>query len=357
VTNNATGRIRVDAGKTFYFSGAFAANAGELNLQGGTLDIAGAVTNSATGFIAGRGALYTGGFTNNGQMAFSGETMDIHGDVTNAAGGRIITSGGGATTTFFDDLTHNGSEIFTGAGASTVIFGALSGAGPFTGTGAVYSIGDLRPGNSTATVSFGGALVLGTSTTLTVELGGDLPGSGHDQIVVAGDLALDGTLEVSILPSLTPSAGQSFDILDWGSLTGTFAALELPSLGGALQWDVSELYTMGVLSVVAPILLGDYNEDGAVNAADYTVYRNRKSGIGGATLPNDAGAAGVTIDDYNYWKAHYGESFGSGASNLDHTADVPEPASFALLALAASLLAIRPSRASFRSLPTGALRE
>jgi hypothetical protein len=81
-------------------------------------------------------------------------------------------------------------------------------------------------------------------------------------------------------------------------------------------------------------LLGDYNEDGFVNAADYTVYRNRKAGIGGTTLPNDAGAAGVTIEDYNYWKAHYGESLGSGSALSNRATEVPEPQSVVLVAFA-----------------------
>ena len=151
VTNSTTGKIRVDFGKTLYFTGAFAANAGELNLQGGTLDFTGAITNSATGFIAGRGALYTGGLTNNGVMAFSGGTADIHGDTTLNAGSRIVTSGAGSVTTFFDDVVHNGLEIFTGASASTVIFGNQTGAGSFTGTGTVYNIGDLRPATAPPT--------------------------------------------------------------------------------------------------------------------------------------------------------------------------------------------------------------
>jgi glucose/arabinose dehydrogenase len=88
--------------------------------------------------------------------------------------------------------------------------------------------------------------------------------------------------------------------------------------------------------ITPPPLLGDYNDDGTVNAADYTVYRNRKAGIGGTTLTNDAGDPGVTFDDYVYWKAHYGETIlGSGASVGGQ--QVPEPSTAVLLA--AGLLA------------------
>jgi hypothetical protein len=131
-----------------------------------------------------------------------------------------------------------------------------------------------------------------------------------------------------------------------GSLSGTFNQIELPALSGSLLWNTSQLYTDGVLSVVPGSLLGDYNEDGTVNAADYTVYRNRKAGIGGTTFPNDAGAEGVTIDDYNYWKTHYGEPLGGGAS-LTNSANAPEPASL-VLAFLTCLAAInaRPHRDS-----------
>ncbi len=76
------------------------------------------------------------GWTNLGVMAFSG-TSDVFGDVDNQAGGQFVISGN-ATTTFFDDVTHNGLEIRTSAGSNTVIFGEASGAGAYTGTGSVF---------------------------------------------------------------------------------------------------------------------------------------------------------------------------------------------------------------------------
>ena len=79
---------------------------------------------------------------------------------------------------------------------------------------------------------------------------------------------LGGTLNVSLINSFTPLAGNSFDIMDWGSLTGKFSALQLPILNnGPLGWDTSHLYTTGVLSVTATVL-GDFNRDGLVTTAD-----------------------------------------------------------------------------------------
>ena len=84
---------------------------------------------------------------------------------------------------------------------------------------------------------------------------------------VTGDLSLAGTLAVSLV-GFTPSAGQSFDILDWGSLSGTFASISLPALPG-LAWDMSQLYSTGVLAVVAPgFQAADFDEDGDVDGND-----------------------------------------------------------------------------------------
>jgi hypothetical protein len=75
---------------------------------------------------------------------------------------------------------------------------------------------------------------------------------------------------------------------------------------------------------------GDYNQDGHVDAADYTVWRNN---LGSAeALPNDD-TSGVDLDDYERWKLHFGEPSGSGSAG-SASAEVPEPTPLAMLAVA-----------------------
>jgi hypothetical protein len=299
------------------------------------------VTNFELAHIDARDALleFNNGLTNFGRMNFSFGTSDVFGNVLNDTTGKIIVSGG-AGVTFYGDITQSGTLTVSQVGSTNsvaVFLGNVYGGGA-SGGGDIFYEGEVHPGSSAALVSFENDVHFGAGATLEIELGGKLQGSEYDALDVTGTLSLGGTLAVSLIDPtdgadvFQPAAGDAFDILDWGSRTGTFAALELPSLGGSLRWDVSVLYTTGVLSV-SPVLLGDYNEDGAVNAADYTVYRNRKSRIGGTTLPNDAGAPGVTIDDYLYWKAHYGETSGSGAATaFAYDRDpVPEPAAWIVL--------------------------
>jgi T5SS/PEP-CTERM-associated repeat protein len=254
VTNSAAGTIRVDADKSLFFTGAPAPNAGELNLQGGTLDFTAAATNAATGRINGRGTLnFDGGLTNQGRMQFSGGPTDIYGNVTftgGAGGGEMINSGGANVVTFYGNVTHNGDEIRTSPTNTTVFFGNVTGAGPFTGTGAVRFEGTFTPGNSPAAVSVEGDLQLGADSRLVMELGGTSAGIQYDQLHIGGLLSLDGALDVKLLDGFRPRYGDTFDMLDFGSLTGRFDTLNLPPLDAGLTWDASALYSIGAITAV-----------------------------------------------------------------------------------------------------------
>lgn len=62
---------------------------------------------------------------------------------------------------------------------------------------------------------------------------------------------------------------------------------------------------------MTPGVLGDYNGNGVVDVADYTVWRNAMAS--GGSLMNDASPGGVSAVDYSYWKSRFGATTGSGA--------------------------------------------
>jgi hypothetical protein len=86
--------------------------------------------------------------------------------------------------------------------------------------------------------------------------------------------------------------------------------------------------------VPAPtILAGDYNRDGSVDAADYTVWRNSLGqtnlGLQGQGADGDASGT-IRQADFDVWKAHVGDGAGSGSGGIA----VPEPASLTAAAIA-----------------------
>jgi hypothetical protein len=84
------------------------------------------------------------------------------------------------------------------------------------------------------------------------------------------------------------------------------------------------------LPSIPPLLTGDYNDDGVVNAADYVVWRNHQGTD--FSLPNrDPGQSGeVGQGDYEAWRLHFGNTLGDSAV----AARIPEPATLVLAAFA-----------------------
>jgi hypothetical protein len=76
---------------------------------------------------------------------------------------------------------------------------------------------------------------------------------------------------------------------------------------------------------------GDYNNNGIVDAADYTVWRDHLGQT--FSLPNrDAGNSGaVNASDYSYWVSHFGQHSGAGAGLASGA--VPEPSSLLMAAI------------------------
>ncbi len=100
-------------------------------------------------------------------------------------------------------------------------------------------------------------------------------------------------------------------------LYGPFS--NLPNASGMFQnatasagqeFEASVLARVPSFDSIRPGAEGDFNDDGLVNAADYTVWRDNL----GATiaLPNDStGESIVGVEQYNLWRTNFGESGGT----------------------------------------------
>jgi autotransporter-associated beta strand protein len=178
-----------------------------------------------------------------------GVDSQITGGFTKAGPGTLVLIGAnsytGGTSVLAGTLRVDGSIL----GNVTVSGGAtLGGSGTVGGTVTVTG-GRLSPGDSPGTLTVG-SLALDSASSLDIELGS----GAWDRVIVNGALARGGTLNVTLWNGFTPTAGQSFDILDWGSASGTFSSVVLPDLAPRLTWDTAALQSAGVIAVtVAPV--------------------------------------------------------------------------------------------------------
>ena len=100
-------------------------------------------------------------------------------------------------------------------------------------------------------------------------------------------------------------------------------------------------FSVTTLVLISDGLTGDFNRDGTVDAADYTVWRDSFGQFG--NLAADANEDDmVDTDDYALWKANFGQTELGGSGGL---ANVPEPTSCLLALLATCLLFLRSPRA------------
>jgi autotransporter-associated beta strand protein len=167
----------------------------------------------------------------------------------------------------------------------------------------------------------------------------ELAGAEYDSLVV-GDLAsLAGELQVQFAAGFVPALHQSFQILAADTLVGHFTNHLLPSLPNGYSWQVRystdditlTVRSAGFSNVVNPV--GDFNLDGFVDAADYTIWRDT-SGSTDSLAADANGDQLVNSLDYEFWKAHFGEHYnvGVGGGSLD-TVGVPEPSTVFFVAI------------------------
>jgi hypothetical protein len=73
-------------------------------------------------------------------------------------------------------------------------------------------------------------------------------------------------------------------------------------------------------------LVGDYNDDNKVDAADYVVWRDNENTM--STLPNDPAGGTIGPSQYNNWRANFGAS--TAGTSASQATNVPESAALVL---------------------------
>ncbi len=182
------------------------------------------------------------------------------------------------------------------------------------------------------TFEINGNLNLSAGSRLKLDLGGN---NSADRLDISQALTLAGAIiEVGFVGTNPLVGGESFNLIDAASISGTISTLTLPTLTPGLMWRTDRLLVDGTISTT---LAGDFNADGAVDSADYTLWRDASPTAAVAWTSADAnGDRLVDAADYGIWAANFGRQL--GPPSAVNAAAVPELTSVRVAAVLAGLL-------------------
>ena len=148
-----------------------------------------------------------------------------------------------------------------------------------------------------------------------------------------GDGYNDAMVTVDVTGLNLESTGQYYEY-GWDNYDQGVGPYEqmLTGLTGTFQIRIPDVSVVTLLLAPVQGLAGDYNGNGVIDAADYTVWRDALE-VGG-TIPNDPTGGVAEPEDFDYWRSHFGDSAGNGAA----IAAVPEPAAACMLAIGVVLI-------------------
>ena len=366
--NLPVGEVHVTAGEQMHFTATGAqSNAGHIvalgnATQSADIEFQGEVTNVAsTGYLSARHATlrFHGGLRNGSSLTVS--TGTVSGDVENQVGAMIdVVDNGDAK---FEGDLHNEGSVLVASNSTATYFGKVSGSGSFPGGGTNVFAGEVASGSSPGQINFGGDVVFGDQATLEAELKSTTPGSGHDQVTVAGSATLDGTLALKPFPEYTDPTTQGvsdgFVVLTAGTHNGTFSSVQYAGAvlaasfgpdgngsfrshqGGGLFRNIT--YTSTEVEFQNLLALrGDADGDQDVDLLDYQFLSDHfdPTGVDGphSWLHGDFdGDQDVDLVDYNA----FADNFSPAGYGVASTVPEPSGVSLAVLGLCGVLGIVR----------------
>jgi hypothetical protein len=259
--------------------------------------------------------------------------------------GQDVTVDTGDGVIIEDGIFRATSIALVGSATFDFLGGTLH-VGTFDGS-LVNQGGTLAPGASAGRTTVSGDYTQQAGATLDIEVAGTTPEMDHDVVEVAGNVFLDGELNLRLIDDYIPAPSDSLTVLSSIFIVGAFDNVLsgqrldtadglgsfLVHYGPTSAFNHNQVVLTDFESAGIP---GDYNQNGVVDAADYVVWRNNLGAPPG-TLPNDIDGGVIGQAQYDTWKANFGNALGSGS--LANRA-VPEPAA-AILTLIATGFATR----------------
>ncbi len=303
---------------------------GQLNSGGGTLELqGGTLAITATQFPVINNPVVVGS-TSNIEVPI-GSTLILGGAISGGGGSETLVKSGEG------ELVLRGSTSLTGP--LVVESGRLLSDADSLPNSVVNNAELVFQQSATATyagsISGVGAVIKGEAGTLTLTQNSTYTG---DTVVEAGTLRIqqpflhdfaDMYLADAAVLSLDFSGIDTVAALYLNGISQPVGTYGSPESGA--NFESRHFTGTGFLRVTSSLAIhGDYNNDGIVNAADYTVWRDNLGAAAG-TLVNDPNPGVIGAAQYATWKSNFGATLPPSAS--PSTATVPEPSTSILLSL------------------------
>lgn len=231
-TLNVTGSLTVNAG-TFQFGDA---------TGGVTITTTAGVQIAAGAVFSGYGSI-TGNVTNGGELDDTTGALAITGSYTQTGNGTtsVVMSGPFSVSGSLDEQggTFTVTNAVTVSGNMTIESGAtLYGNSLITVDSSLTNAGEIDIAGGTGPGPSPGSIVVQGDYTQTATgvLDMHLYSQGNDALTVKGTATLGGTLNVLLGNGYVPSPGSVYVLIGYGSRSGTFATLNLPTLSFG-HWD------------------------------------------------------------------------------------------------------------------------
>ena len=265
--------VKLDASQTFTVNNRSTIQWNDpVNLNGKTLTLDGLGTHEVNGGITGAGNLLKSG----------AGRVEINGPVT--GGGPVVVSAG---LILFNHATMAKTVSFSAPGIV---------AGTGTAASLVGSSGTVRPGDGGAGIlNVTGSIILSGTAVVQMELNGNIPGTGHDQLIAGQNVTLNNaTLSLTVNAGYPPQIGFALRLIDYlgaNPVTGTFAGLPegAPLVLGGTTFRISYAGGTGNDVTITPISVAATGQERVWTGAVDQFWATPGNWVGGiAPQPGDS---------------------------------------------------------------------
>jgi hypothetical protein len=164
--------------------------------------------------------------------------------------------------------------------------------------------------------------------------------SGSNGLITSDNLTHGTQMDRVRVNRIAPVLGQNFFGYHITGLTMTIDELSYTQVSSN-QYRTDAEYTARIYGVPVPPLLGDFNVNGTVDAADYVRWRNSVESHD--FMPNGVGSGlfqgRAVAEDYDAWRTHFGQTVTASAAGSAYS--TPEPSTVLLVVFAAAMYGCR----------------